>query len=667
MKYIKRILLLFVLLLPIIVFSKESALEDVVIKEISGDASAGNFRLEDGTFIPNITFKSIGDSVIYQLFLKHDSSLYELDKINDNNQNPFIQTNYSVVDDKVFLMVKYDQEVTGDFSLNSIQMNAKLKEKNVNPKTGFPIYFYCLIILLLLIVGYFIFKKKKGFIFLILLFPLIVYAKDNSLELNISMEDIKIAYNVQFYKGDGVNGTIEEIECIYGSVCNLPVNSFQKEGNAFKGWSLEPGGEILYLDEDEVLNLASSGKVVLYPVWKREYTISFNGNGSTSGSMSNIICIEGESCSLTSNAYQRTNYLFSGWATSSNGEVLYIDEEEITVENSLNLYAIWSTFVSNFDYTGSVQNYIVPQSGRYKLEVWGAQGGSYSSQYYGGKGGYSTGIVNLNKGTRLYVYSGGAGGSVTTNYQGGTGGFNGGGQGGDGTNLTSGYIGAGGSGGGGASDIRIGQDSLYARVIVAGGGGGTGGYNSYTFSPIAHPGGYGGGQTGETPLTNSASTGGTTTSNPGAGGGASSAGAGGATPTFTSSGSDGTYHGSGGGGGGAGWYGGGGGSSGICSGSAGAFKSPGNSGDFGSGGDGGSNSSTSTYHSVAGGNGGGGSGYVYTSSTASNYPSDCLLNSSYYLTDASTTAGSSSFTSPSGSSETGHAGNGYARITYLGN
>ena len=28
--------------------------------------------------------------------------------------------------------------------------------------------------------------------------------------------------------------------------------------------------------------------------------------------------------------------------------------------------------------------------------------------------------------------------------------------------------------GGGASDIRIGQDSLYARVIVAGGGGGGG-------------------------------------------------------------------------------------------------------------------------------------------------------------------------------------------------
>ena len=50
--------------------------------------------------------------------------------------------------------------------------------------------------------------------------------------------------------------------------------------------------------------------------------------------------------------------------------------------------------------------------------------------------------------------------------------------------------------------------------------------------------------------------------------------------------------------------------------------------------------------------GGGGSGYVYTSSTASQYPSGCLLNSSYYLTNASTTGNNRS-------------GNGYARITLV--
>ncbi|MEG1016048.1 MAG: glycine-rich protein, partial [Bacilli bacterium] len=63
--------------------------------------------------------------------------------------------------------------------------------------------------------------------------------------------------------------------------------------------------------------------------------------------------------------------------------------------------------------------------------------------------------------------------------------------------------------------------------------------------------------------------------------------------------------------------------------------------------------------------GGGGSGYVYTSSTAGNYPSGCLLNTSHYLTNASTIAGNTSFTNTTGGSETGHTGNGYAIISFL--
>lgn len=54
----------------------------------------------------------------------------------------------------------------------------------------------------------------------------------------------------------------------------------------------------------------------------------------------------------------------------------------------------------------------------------------------------------------------------------------------------------------------------------------------------------------------------------------------------------------------------------------------------------------------AGGGGGGGSGYIYTEATAAHYPSGCLLNSSYYLSDAYTTAGQNS-------------GNGKARITLV--
>lgn len=48
-----------------------------------------------------------------------------------------------------------------------------------------------------------------------------------------------------------------------------------------------------------------------------------------------------------------------------------------------------------------------------------------------------------------------------------------------------------------------------------------------------------------------------------------------------------------------------------------------------------------------------------------NYPNGCLLNSTHYLTNAQTIAGNTSFTSPTGSAETGHTGSGFCRITNL--
>lgn len=252
--------------------------------------------------------------------------------------------------------------------------------------------------------------------------------------------------------------------------------------------------------------------------------------------------------------------------------------------------------ILNFDYTGAVQSITLPK-GTYKLECWGAQGGNgcTDNSYTGGKGGYSIGTISLNTKITLYIYVGGRGVSSEASGSGAirAGGFNGGGSGRDWSSTNHG-----GSGGAGATDIRINQDSFYARVIVAGGGGGASDDGN---------GGSGGGVSG---ISTGASAG-TATSGSGFGQAAAS--------SYTSGEC---------GGGGGGWYGGyGGGSENIP--------------------------------------GGGGSGYVYISSTASNYPSGCLLNSSYYLSDAKTIAGNNSFISPTGSSETGHSGNGYCRITVI--
>ena len=240
-------------------------------------------------------------------------------------------------------------------------------------------------------------------------------------------------------------------------------------------------------------------------------------------------------------------------------------------------------YTTNFEYTGECTTYIAKSDGYYNLEVWGAQGGNYNITYVGGLGGYSKGIVHLTKGTTLYVCVGGQPQTVTTASVAVPGGFNGGGNG-----FNRAYSGTYtyGQAGGGATDIRIGQNNLYARVIVAGGGSGsnnrTSGYAGGGTSGVTGQSGYAGTQT-------SAGTGG-------------SFGQGGSAST---SGNNYKYGASGGGGG---FYGGGAGTS---------------------------YSDSTNYDKYSGG----GSGYVYTSSTASSYPSGCLLNSNYYLASASTTQG----------------------------
>ena len=267
--------------------------------------------------------------------------------------------------------------------------------------------------------------------------------------------------------------------------------------------------------------------------------------------------------------------------------------------------------IMDFNYTGSVQSKTL-KPGTYTIECWGGQGGSYSS-YIGGYGGYSKGTITLTEATTVYVSVGGAGSSSST-----AAGFNGGG-----TGISSGR------GGGGATDVRISQNSLYSRVIVAGGGGGAG-----VTSANANPCGCGGGEYGGDGYYNDTT--GSYTTGTGRCGGSASQTAGGitwSTGTQATFGQSGNASGYSCGGGGGGWYGGG-----------GAYDSDSDS---------------------DGRWGGGGSGYVYTSSTAKNYPNGCLLNSTHYLTNAQTISGNKSFKSPTGKNETGHTGNGFCRITNL--
>ena len=123
--------------------------------------------------------------------------------------------------------------------------------------------------------------------------------------------------------------------------------------------------------------------------------------------------------------------------------------------------------VYQYDYTGMEQTLKVPVNGIYRIQLWGAAGGSFHGAI-GGKGAYTIGQTSLTKNTSIYIY-------VGEHYDGykETKSFNGGGHG-----VHSLKEDSHGANGGGATDIRFvggawdNMEGLRSRIMVAAGGAG---------------------------------------------------------------------------------------------------------------------------------------------------------------------------------------------------
>lgn len=366
-----------------------------------------------------------------------------------------------------------------------------------------------------------------------------------------------------------------------------------KEGYGFSGWNITSGNASL---ENNVLTMGNEN-VTIEATWvlsARTLVINPDGgsyNGATDKTSLSLAVGNTQDLQVP----VRNGYLFAGWTITS-GTSSTISHDTFTMGNeNCEIKANWVN-PSIASYTAS-GNYTVTLNykGTYKLEVYGAEGGSASTTdsttFRGGYGGYSYGNLKIDKQSTLNVYVGGRGlNAVTTGII--AGGYNGGGS--SYFPRTSYRHGS----GGGATDIRVGGTDYCNRIIVAGGGGGAGSYNSST-------GGNGGGTTGESAQGTSSytPTGGTQTSGGSSYKGnvldSSSASFGvGASYTENSS--------TGGSGGGGGWYGGG-------------------------------------YSGRSSSGGAGGSGYVYTKAnslnciTGFNYLTDALTTTSTHTGDGSVT------------------------------
>ena len=84
-------------------------------------------------------------------------------------------------------------------------------------------------------------------------------------------------------------------------------------------------------------------------------SVTFSGNGSTSGTMPVMYVTAGSTAALTQNVFARTGHTFQGWATTAGGSVAYTNGASLTMgAENITLYAVWSvnSYTITFDANG---------------------------------------------------------------------------------------------------------------------------------------------------------------------------------------------------------------------------------------------------------------------------------------------------------------------------
>ena len=147
------------------------------------------------------------------------------------------------------------------------------------------------------------------------------------------------------YKLDGGTNNSKNPSKYYITTATVTLKDPTKKGYTFKGWYSDKN----FKTKVTKIKKGSTGNVTLYAKWSaNKYTIKFNGNGSTSGSMKNMkSCKYGTSYKLTKNSFKKKGYTFVGWNTKKDGSgKSYANKasvKKLTSKNggTVTLYAQW--------------------------------------------------------------------------------------------------------------------------------------------------------------------------------------------------------------------------------------------------------------------------------------------------------------------------------------
>lgn len=352
--------------------SPSFAIDGVEITQKS-DTTSGDITSVNGNKINNnVTFHKVGDSVTYKIKIKNVSGDNRIiENVNSNYQGELFAYEFNsyagdtIAADETFDFVLKTTYVNAVSDITKRQQNLEIKfvfkfsdgsEMTIvvaNPSTWdnisvFGVIFASCIIGLLAVVVLRCRRmaaSKKVVISGILLavacvpFPFVNAADgtyDVAIANNYTLEDELL---VRFIGKDGS----EEIttETIAYEDLATSATAPNVEGYYFDGWKTETG-------EDYNFSTSVTEDLVLYAAYvPYTYTVKFNGNGATSGTMGAQTLTYDSAENLAKNKFERVGYNFAGWGVAANSTTdLLADENEVlNLRNEsgvYNLYAIWT-------------------------------------------------------------------------------------------------------------------------------------------------------------------------------------------------------------------------------------------------------------------------------------------------------------------------------------
>ena len=130
-----------------------------------------------------------------------------------------------------------------------------------------------------------------------------------------------------------------------------------KTGYTFTGWT---GSNGTTPQKTVTIKKGTTGNMFYEAHWKANtYTLVYNGNGSTSGSMSNQTLTYDKEHTLTKNAFAKNGYIFAGWNTKANGSgTKYNDADKVKnlaneQGSTITLYAQWTKKIVTLTFDGN--------------------------------------------------------------------------------------------------------------------------------------------------------------------------------------------------------------------------------------------------------------------------------------------------------------------------